>query len=131
MRISLIFLVIIFSIPRIAYSAELDGVHHDGTLFAGLGTMTCKEFSQLDSVKQELVFAWAQGYMSAINVRTATRLKVFIDLDNNRFNIAAQKEYLKTRCDRYPDSKYMAVLTRLMRRMMEIGLTYPAPENIE
>jgi hypothetical protein len=79
-------------------------------MLSGRGVNSCQGFLN-DSVRGSkwdyIYFQWAEGYMSALNVRNQERVGQFVNLEPNEFDGLQRIQYLKNWCSENPDKPFV------------------------
>ena len=74
------------------------------TMFAGAGALSCGEFAQhyrsAPDFSEGLYFAWAQGFMSGLNVNFIRQFNQYKDLSAKTLD--QEQRYLRKYCDEHP-----------------------------
>ena len=79
-------------------------------IMIGRGGASCGQFNQdIKGSKQweYIYYSWAEGYMSAINVRNEERFGKSINLSPTSFEGPEQLKFLKTYCTFNPDKSFL------------------------
>lgn len=88
----------------------------------GSGILPCSKYNKLDNTLKQVVFAWIQGYMSALNRENSLSNHIYVDLGNFEFDNIAQEGLLKSLCLQNPDQPIFVQAISIMQRMTKMGL---------
>lgn len=83
----------------------------------GVGTATCgdfaREYQQIGTQLEATYFAWAQGFMSAVNIAKMRQSSSFKDL--HAWSVDQEEAHIRGYCDQHPLGDYEdAVLDLLL-----------------
>jgi hypothetical protein len=101
-------------------TATISSACHADAIMSGAGTFTCGKFAsdyaKHPEIVEDLYFAWAQGFMSGLNLDLASGVvngqKQFRDLDGP---IENQKSKIRIYCNAHPLAPFMDAVFDLIR----------------
>jgi hypothetical protein len=82
------------------------------TYIMGLGAYNCNDTARFFAVNpsnEGLFFTWAQGFMSGLNIATASAVHINKVRHLAAWNIDDQKSFLRIYCDQHPLQSYEVV----------------------
>ena len=83
--------------------------HAQSADIVGLGATTCRDFNrdiERNFQLQRDYFAWAQGYMSGILIRSPPGVDEGLQLNPPTFSLLKQVEFIRRYCAENPDRDY-------------------------
>jgi hypothetical protein len=89
---------------------------------AGLGVQTCEQFARDDAENpriEDSYFAWAQGYMTGLNV--ARTLHKLSPKNLNSWTKEDQEAFVHNYCDQHPVAKYAEAAFTLFHALKQSG----------
>jgi hypothetical protein len=96
----------IASLVLLASSAQLLAENY---VFQGAGTASCgkfaEDFAKAPDFSEGFYFAWAQGFMSALNIDLSQESAQYRNL--GAIPTSQQERYLRNYCDQHPLGDYM------------------------
>jgi hypothetical protein len=83
----------------------------------GLGIKSCAEFARTyaanPEVTETLYFAWAEGFMSGINVKALSEHLTARDIEGSDEKMAEYKSIIRSYCNAHPLATYSAAVVDL------------------
>jgi hypothetical protein len=115
-------LAIVVALSAVAFEARAE------TAVAGMGTYPCTQFAKFyqtaPQAAEELFFAWALGWMSALNLGSLDRDRTTQDLSS--ISVEQQQRFLREYCNEHPSGRYMDGVAALYKTLKP---SPPAPRT--
>ena len=112
MWVPLLTLLALIAIPNVSKAVDAGQGYGPGMRSCG---EFAKEYAANPTVAEGLFFAWAQGFMSALNLSLVSSTGAYRRFDSNE--MVAYKIHIRSYCDAHPLTQYVGAVMDLYKSL--------------